>query len=421
MATKYWLGIAKAIAQVSTIQVTAYDAATTYEILVNGVVVATAPGTTDANGTASALQVAWEAAKDANNPYAVGITATVSTDTVTLTGSVGLPFTVTTIDTGGTGTIGAPSESTAATGPNFWDDADNWSDGSIPAGNDDVIISNSAVSILFALTTGIDLDSLTVEQTFTGKIGLPLNGVTQSADGSTVDVTATEYRDHYLQVGCDLLVIGLHNGPGNPAGSGRIKIDNDQAAASETVIHNTAATGSDVGLPAVRLLTAHASADIFVKQAPGGVGIGVDEPGENPTIGTIYTSDDLGPIALFTGPGANVGGLVASGGENIINGDTDITSVTVNGGDTTLEGSYTITTLTVNGGQCTPNNVPAAGNAITTLNMLGGAVRGNQNTQARTWATVNLDNGSLTVDDAIVSITTFDQPAGLRRIEVSDG
>ena len=420
MATLHWLGIAKAVSQVTTIQVTAYDAATTYDILVNGVVVATTIAAGTINDTATALQTDWEAERTANNPYAVGITATVATDTITLTGTAGLPFTVTSADTGGTGTIGAPSTTTAATGPNFWDDAANWSTGSAPVNNDDVIIANSSVSILFGLTTGVDLDSLTVEQTFTGKIGLPLNGVTQSADGETVDTTATEYRDTYLQVGADVLHIGKHNGPGNPTGSGRIKIDNDQAAASDTVIFNTAAAGVDVGLPAVRLKLNHANADVFVRQAPGGVGVGVDEPGETSTMGTIYTSDDSGPISLFTGPGVTVGGLVASGGDLTIDGASTVSSMTVNSGDVTIEGAYTVTTLTVNGGFVTPNNT-SGGNAITTLNINGGEVRGNSSTEARTWATVNLDGGSLVVDDAVVTITTFDQPAGHKRMEVSAG
>ena len=75
MATKYWKGTATAVAQVSSATVTAYDAATTYKITVgagNNTVVISAPGTTDANGTAAALRTAWNAS---THPYCAGITA----------------------------------------------------------------------------------------------------------------------------------------------------------------------------------------------------------------------------------------------------------------------------------------------------------------------------------------------------------
>ena len=50
---------------------------------------------------------------------------------------------------------------------------------------------------------------------------------------------------------------------------------------------NTAADGN---LPAVQYKAAHANADVFVRDAPGGFGIAVDAPGETATVGDVNVS-----------------------------------------------------------------------------------------------------------------------------------
>lgn len=71
MATRTWLGTAAAVAQVSTVQVTAYDAATTYKLTVNGNVISTiAAGSV--NATATALAAAWNLS---TVPEFTGVTA----------------------------------------------------------------------------------------------------------------------------------------------------------------------------------------------------------------------------------------------------------------------------------------------------------------------------------------------------------
>jgi hypothetical protein len=98
MATKYWLGTATAVAQVDTVQITAYDVTTTYTLTVGGVDVETL-GVTDATGTATALAAAWNTSTHA---YFTGVTASSTTDTVTLTADVaGVEFTAASSVTGG--------------------------------------------------------------------------------------------------------------------------------------------------------------------------------------------------------------------------------------------------------------------------------------------------------------------------------
>ena len=48
MATKYWRGLALAVAQISTVTVGTHDAATRYEIRVNGIAIATSIGAASA-------------------------------------------------------------------------------------------------------------------------------------------------------------------------------------------------------------------------------------------------------------------------------------------------------------------------------------------------------------------------------------
>ena len=419
MATKYWLGIARAVAQIATMQVTAYHASTTYGLEVNGVQIGSTINQGSVNATATALATAWNASTHA---YATGITAAANTDTVTFTGDVaGVPFTVAGTVAGGTGTLGAFTTSTAATGPNHWDNADNWSSGTIPANSDDVIVADSEVPILWGLDqSSVTLDSLTIRQSYTGKIGLPLASFATVSDGSTT-AAATEYRTDYLTIGADVISIGEHNGPANPNGATRIKLYNNQNAASETTIHNTAVGGVDLGLPAVRLLAAHASANLEVRSAPGGVGIGVDEPGETATLGTVHVSDRTGVSRVFVGEGVTYTNFRSQGGRHVLNAAATVAAVDVAGGELVTEGDFTITALTIRGGgEVTANHVKSGGNAITTATVTeGGALIGTRSTRARTWDAVNLDEGSLETDDAVVTVTTLDQPAGLRRATVT--
>lgn len=158
MAIKIWRPTAAPRAQISTVQVTSYDAATTYSLIIAGFSV-TAIAAGSANATATALAAAWNASV---NPILSGITASANTDTVTLTADVaGVPFTVTSDDSGGTGTIGAVATGTTATSRHNIGDANNWFDvaagtyGSLPA-NDDVVIYQGP----YAARWGLDQSSV---------------------------------------------------------------------------------------------------------------------------------------------------------------------------------------------------------------------------------------------------------------------
>ena len=63
---------------------------------------------------------------------------------------------------------------TASSGPEHWDDADNWSSGTIPANTDTIIVDNTAGSIKYGLDqTAVELVKLVFGPGFTGTLGLP--------------------------------------------------------------------------------------------------------------------------------------------------------------------------------------------------------------------------------------------------------
>lgn len=372
MATMRWKGAAQAVAQVTTVQVTAYDAATTYSLSVNGKTVSTiAAGS--ANLTAAALATAWNSSTE---PELAEVTASSSTDTVTLTGdTAGVPFTATSADTGGTGTIGSPSTTTAATGPNHWDNADNWTGGSVPANSDSVYIEQSSVSIKYGLAqSSVTLTLLSITSSFTGDLGLP--AVNQSGSSNY-----QEYRATYLAIGATTLNIG--DGPGQ--GSGRLKID--LGSVQSTVNIRNTSSGSETNLEAVQLKGTHASNVVNVTK--GSVAI-AGYGGDVSTVATLtvgFVSSPTTDSRVRCGAGVTLTTLQMSGGEVELN--SGLTTVTMTTGTLTVN-SGSITTLTADGG-----TVYYAGTGtIATANLSEATLDFSRDMRGRTVTNANLYRGA---------------------------
>ena len=414
MATLYFIGKSATAAQVGTVQITAVDgtpANTTY-ILTVGDQTVSAVGDTDVNTTATALAAAWNASTHA---YFTGATAVAATDTVTLTAdTAGVPFTATSSVSGGTGTIGAYSATTASAGPNDWSSGDNWSSGAKPANDDDVVLRDSSVNLCWGLDqSAVELDSLTIEKTYTGKLGLDYMVFATSVDGNTTVTTDVEYRPTELEIDTPVLNIRRHNGPGSANGSGRILI-NLGTVACEATVEDTESAATDAGRPAVQISATSASTNLYVESAPGGVGVGTERSTTTTTIGKVSVTAVSAASEVITGTGTTITTYEQSGGSNTLQAAATVTTCTNNGGDLLIDGAFLVTTLEVNAGIVTANNVPAAGSAITTLNHNGGKVDGSRSSQARTWATVQLgtNNATLVADDDVVTITNLLEPDG---------
>src|SRR3990172_2738003 len=386
MSTKYWIGGAPAVKQIQTISITAFDAATTYKATIGGQTISQV-GTTDANTTATNLKNQLAAS---THPYFAAVVWTVATNVVTGTAvDAGEPFVATASVTGGTGTI-STTVTTANSGPNDWNVATNWSDGVVPVDADDVIIDRGP-NICWGLDQNtVDLTTLSVLQTYTGRIGLNKRRLATNADASADTATAVEYRDDYLKISSTKIDLGFNLTSSSAAGSGRIKINNTKAGASDLTVHATGNSSVDTDLPAIRYLANNASANVYIRSAQAGIGIAADSFTETSTLGKVSISDNTEASKVVTGPGLTLTTWEQNGGQNVMQvTSSGVTTVEVNGGQLTTEGDYTITTMNANAGTVRPNNIKTAGNAITTLNIDGGTVDGTKSTRARTWATVN--------------------------------
>lgn len=424
MAKNIFTGSTIAVAQVSSCSITAYDATTTYKLTVGNVVISVL-GTTDANGTATALRAAWNAS---THPYCTGITAGGSTNVVTLTGDVaGVPFTVTSSVTGGTGTISAVSDTTACTGPNFYNRASNWSLNAVPVAGDEVSISNSSINICWGLdNAGATLAKLLIDKSYTGRIGLDPFAFATTANGQTTNTTVTEYRSHYLAVNASIVEIGENLGAGSPAGSARIKLDLGTVA-SRVEIFDMASSSADANRPTIRIKANNASTDIHVRRATSGVGINAEVFGETGTINNITMLDPSTTARVVTGDGLTFDTYKQFGGNNTIRAAA-ATAIINNGGLLTSEGDFNVATWEANSGTSYPNHIKTGGNAIDdliigsseALESPGGAVDATQSPLARTWDTVTPNKGSLRVDKNVVTINTFNVPEGKFAMALSE-
>lgn len=415
MATKQWLGIAKAVKQESRATPAVVETGDIFRIKVNGVTIAefTATAATVANVTAG-LTTAWNAS---THPYKTTITATDRTTYVELLADEGgWPFTVTSQTVNGgaadtqTLTISTP---TAATGPHHWDDVTNWSGGTIPVNTDTVVLKDSARSILYGLGQGaVTLVNFEIHKTFTGRIGLNEAKYATSADGLTEDPKAREYRTHYLAIlWSGVLTIGLHNEDEiNAQGSGRIKIDGG-ATANTIEVHATANASVDSGLPAVRLKMLNAATNLFVRSAPGGAGVACDVPGETSTLGDISVTAKDALTQVTIGSGTLFANWTQYNGNNVIKGAAGaITSVKVHDGKLRTEGDYTITTGTINSGEWISNHIRTAGACITTLYVNDGKMDFLKSRRARTVTTMNHNNGTVDADESVLTVTNHVRP-----------
>ena len=290
MASNYWVGGAIAVAQVSTAQVTGYDVATTYKLTIGTVVISTiAAGS--ANATAAALVTAWNLSA---HPFCAAVTASSSTDTVTLTAdTAGIPFVVTSSVTGGAGTIGSVATGTANSGPNDFGTAFNWATGAVPASGDSIEFGNGDYDVLWGLDQSAKTFAVvTINEAFgLGKIGLDANKFQTSATAQ--DETTKEYRQAYLKAGGTAW--------SNRSKSGRILWDFSSIQTTASNTDSASASDDDPNMEPVRLIGTHASNALHVS---GGV-VGVARTQE------LYEVSTFATVTATSGGG---GSFAAAGG-----------------------------------------------------------------------------------------------------------
>jgi len=403
MATRSWIGNAVATKDVwtitiantwatsdtATVTINGKDLVVTIGSLVTTTQVATTikeafNGTTLTDTTASVLP----ASGGPSIPEFAELTATSSGAVVTLTANTaGVPHTISvTESTAGNGTA-TGSHATTATGPNYWDNVDNWADGSVPVSTDDVVIDRP-VSILYGIDqNAVTLTSLTITERFTGDsvfIGLPV----RNASGYE------EYREDELKIGATTCTIR--------GGSKRIKINNGSVQTALSV--HESGNAADTSRGAIQWRGTHSSNVVNVY---GGSFYAAANGGDLATIATFRQT--AGTAVLSSG--CTLTTIDKSGGT--LTTDAAATTVTNDGGTLTIrQGAHT--TLNANGGTV---NYLGTG-TVTTLvvgNKATFSADGNTAGLAVTNTTLRPES---TVIDTAQRITFSNSPTGWTRLTV---
>ncbi len=344
MSTIQWKGDQPEVAMVQAVNVLTYDATTTYGFTGGDETVSVIGSGGSATTVAAALQAALAASL---SPIFLEAAWTQSSSTITLTANnAGVPLAYTPFVSGGTGTIGSATTTTANSGPNDVALAGNWSGGVLPGNSDDVYATNSASGMFWNLTqfAAATFNSLNIDSTMTGQIGLPL-----SNSGGYV-----EFRQRYFQSKPATLVYGAGTG----TGSSLCQLDLGSATTTVTV-YSTGSTATQ-GLPA---LTIRGTGPNTLTLLQGTIGLAI-EPGDTAapaTINTGYSTAAATDVALMLGTGVTLSSTTINQNGGSLTSYSSIAKLTMNAGTMTVLSAAAVTTLDVEGGTFFDNSTGTKG------------------------------------------------------------
>jgi trimeric autotransporter adhesin len=400
MATVIWKGDAQPIAQVTRCTLAGtIEASDNFTITIGSKSVALVAGSTSAATVAAAIVAAWNALASGQYPEFASIVASdAGGGAFDLTAKTpGVPFVVAlaTTESGG----GASDSQTftqltitPASGGGFWSIGANWSTGIVPANGDDVVIQNSANPILYGLDqSAVTLASLTIDQNFTGTIGLPR----ANAAGYV------EYRDQYLKIGATAIVVGRGEG----AGSARIKIDTLAVQTTFSLLNS--GTPAENGAKAVLWKGTHASNALQISK---GSFAAADFAGETATIAVLkegYRTNIANDSDVRLGPGCTLATCAITKLGGLLETNSSFSSLTQTGGETVI-GAGAPGTLTVNGGAVRYKS--SSGCTAATVGS-GGELDFRQDLQSRTVANTTLRKGASLRDPG--KTVTFTNPIAI--------
>jgi hypothetical protein len=394
MSTILWRGDAAAVAQINTLTVGAVSSGIAYSITINGKTISFAAGGSDTATTVAAALFALLTAAGAPAEFKEMTWTNPSPGVIVATAIYpGTPFTLAAAATS-SGTFTGSTPTTASSGPADASVAANYSTGALPAGGDDLVFSNSGNSCVFGLSAlaGITLSSLSIDQSFSGKIGLARNN----------PAGYVEYRPQYLGVGATTLTIG--NGPGN--GSGRIKIDSGSVATTVNVFNS--GQPAETGIKSI-LWRGTNSANV-VNISKGSFAAGYLE-GDSATVATLrqgYQTNQNGDTDVLLGPGCTLATIVKTGGNLTVNSSfSTLTQGPGKAGTTSIIGG-TPGTLVVTGGALVYRT---AGNYTAIAVGVKGIVDFSQDPRARTGTNTTVNSGGTLLDPG--QSVTFTNPIAL--------
>lgn len=271
--------------------------------------------------------------------YAAGSTTVVCTST-----TAGVPGTISVSKSSTSGTVSI-SNTTAATGKKFLDNADNWSGGSAPANSDTLVFDSGSTDCLYGINTSLTGLTINILEGYSGKIGLPeVNG-----SGTTA---YNEYRTKYLTTA---------------GGTTTVLIDDSKiqrvrlafgANTANIVVRNTG-TRVDQNVPVVLLTGGNASSTLAMTKGDVGAAFYAGETAQLSTLKTGFVSSQTSDVKFYGGTGLTMGAVTKNGGTLTFN--NTITSLTHQPkcGPTTINGSGTLATATIHGGTLNWNSTGA--------------------------------------------------------------
>jgi hypothetical protein len=297
---------------------------------------------------------------------------------------MGVPVTITVSKVSAAGTI-STSTTTAATGPSFVDNVNNWSGGTLPVNSDNIDFSKAEHGPKYALTALAAVAPATIEISplATYDIGLPRINTLGAY---------TEYRNRYLQFnGCTLL--RMPNTAGN--GSGLVRLD--FLASAFTAQIDKTGTSSENGMPTVNIIGTHADNALEVNNGSVGVAVIASESATIKTATVAGGQLDLGPGATANGAGSV---YTVHGGLLYVR--SAMVTVNIIGGEASNFGAGAVTTLTVDKGGVF--NLRSTG-TVTTCNLVG-TLDCSEDISSRTVTTLNLFQGAVVTGKKNLTVTT---------------
>lgn len=376
MATRYWLGSATVVRdQLRWTVAGTWVAGDTITFTINNKALMLTVGTTvtidqiladlvdmingaDANGDETRSALGTAVGEFAN----IAASANTTTDKITLLGDAyGRPMgTVTATKSSTSGTITSDGTGTiAASSPNHFSTAANWSGNAVPVDSDDVVFDNKAVaSCLYGLTpASLTPATLTITNGFRYSIGLPAVNASQS-------VSFDEHLSTYLVLdGATTTIIDAPN-------ANKIKIDFGSTL-SAIVVRNTGQTDEPNTPPC--LIKANVNTSTLTVEG-GRVGVNY-EPKTTGSLASVFVNGQS--------PTVDIGNTTTLPILNVSSGtvtcESTVTTIKVTGGSLSYSGG-TVTTLTIDGGVFTQVGT----GTVTTCYLVGGTLDCSVNSRART-------------------------------------
>ncbi len=395
---KRWISSAQSTYDLWTLSLSGTVTSQTYTITINSKTVVYVAGSLDTVATIMAAFVtAWNSTSNPVPSEFKELTATTDGTNVYLTGvQSGVPHTVT-FATSGAATISA-TNTTAATGPNDFANAYNWSNSIAPTNGDTFIFDSGAGQCLYNLGTSLTGCTVIVNPNYTGQIGLP-------------DINTTNSNGSYFEYRTRYLTLAGGNATINAPSVNLCRL----AWGSNTYTAEIQNSGPGVsGTPAVLITGGNVSSKCYVIKGSVGLAALATETGEC-AFTQSYLANQAGDANVIIGSGQTITTVSKTGGVLVMNCGCTTFTQGPTGGTTTIQGSGAITTLNVNGGLCYPNSTGTVTNCTIQND---GVMNMNTDSQAKTFTnaitmygpSARLMDDSKVINSGVLSVVTTGCP-----------